>query len=131
VDGRRKQIGQVEALQTHKALQEGLDANKQLTVFRPPKREAKTEAGRTDDHTGVPDVSAKEQSPMLGQIYQESLTKYKNPPSGPMSMASGSPAFLAKPLTSKAAARPLLPQQQKEDEPASKDRSSRIGNVNS
>jgi hypothetical protein len=53
---------------------------------------------------------------MMARIFLESLAKYPNPPSGPMSMASGSLASLARPLARKLASQPpLLKQQQQGD----------------
>jgi hypothetical protein len=108
VDGLKEVDQAMETLQAQKALQEEPEGSKQLTVFRPPE----TEARKTEDYMALPstDELAKKESPTVGQMFQGNLAKYPNPPAGPMTMASGSPAFLADPMASRMAIRSPQPQ---------------------
>jgi hypothetical protein len=103
-----------------KAPESRLDADKQVVPFRPLEKKSEPEARRAKDYIALQDQPAKEQQPTVDQIHKESLAKYPGTlPPGPMSMASGGPAFLAVPTTSKPPRPPLPTQQQQEDQPAS------------
>jgi hypothetical protein len=97
-----------------------------MTVYQP---QGVIPTGRAKDYIPLPatDKPVKERSPTVQHIFQGYLAKYQNPPSCPMSMASGSLAFLANPTASRA----TWELQQKEDLPDLEDGGSRIGNVNS
>jgi hypothetical protein len=95
---------------TVKASEGGPDADKQLVPFRTPEKKGELGGGRTEEYISLQDERAKDQSPTVTQIHEESLAKYPgNLSPGPMSMASGSPAFLATPRVSKPASQPPLP----------------------
>jgi hypothetical protein len=115
---KKKLDGSSEAM---KASERGPDADKQVVPFRTPEKKSEPEAGRAGEYISLQDKPAKDQRPMVAQIHKESLAKYPGTlPHGPMSMASGSPAFLAIPTASKPDFQPPLPKQlQQEDQRAS------------
>jgi hypothetical protein len=96
------------------------DADKQVVPFQPPEKKSEPEAGRAVDYIALQDQPDKEQQPTVEQIHKESLAKYPDAlPPGPMSMASGSPAYLATPTASKPPRPPLPPHQQQDNQLAS------------
>jgi hypothetical protein len=87
-----------------KASESGPDADKQVVLFQTLAKKDEPEAGRSEEYIFLQDKPASEQLPTVAQIHKESLAKYPGTlPPGPMSMASGSPAFLATPMASKPA----------------------------
>jgi hypothetical protein len=92
------------------------DADKHVVPFQPPEEKSEPETGRAEDYIALPDQLAQEQQPTVEQIHKECLAKYPDTlPPGPMSMASGSLAYLATPAASKPPRPPLPPQQQQQD----------------
>jgi hypothetical protein len=92
------------------------DADKQVVPFQPPEEKSEPETGRAEDYIAQMDQPAQEQQPTVEQIHKECLAKYPDTlPPGPMSMASGSLAYLATPAASKPPRPPLPPQQQQQD----------------
>jgi hypothetical protein len=105
--------------ETKKAPEDQPESAKQVVPFHPSKKKSEP-AGRADDYIALPDQPAQEQWRTVEQIHQTFLAKYPdNLPPGPMSMASGSPTYLAIPTASKPPRPPSPPQQQQNNQPAS------------
>jgi hypothetical protein len=106
---------------TKKAPESKPEAGRQLVPFQPPEKKSKPETGRAEDYIALQHPPAQEQQPTVEQIHKNCQAKYPDTlPPGPMSMASGSPAYLATPTASKPPRPPSPPQQQQQDnQPAS------------
>jgi hypothetical protein len=114
--------------ETKEVLENQPDPTKQVVPFQSSKEKSEPETRRAEDYIALPDQPAQEQWPTVEQIHQTCLAKYPDTlPPGPVSMASESPAYLAIPTASKPPRPPSPPQQQQNDQPASWNRSSRIG----
>jgi hypothetical protein len=102
---------------TKKAPDSKPDADKQVVPFQPPEKKDESETGRAEDYIALRDQLAQEQQPTVEQIHKDCLAKDPDTlPPGPMSMASGSPAYLATPTASKPPRPPSPPQQQQQDD---------------
>jgi hypothetical protein len=96
------------------------ESSKQVVPFQPLEEKGEPVTGKAEDYIALPDQPAQEKQPTVEQIHQTCLAKYPDTlPPGPVSMASGSPAFRAVPRASKPPGPPSPPQQQQNDQPAS------------
>jgi hypothetical protein len=93
------------------------DSDKQVVPFQPQEENSEPDTGRAEDYIALLHQPVQEQQSMVEQIHKNCLAKYPDTlPPGPMSMASGSPAYLATPTASKPPRPPSPPQQQQQDD---------------
>jgi hypothetical protein len=102
-----------------RALGDQPESSKQVVPFQPLEEKGEPATGKAEDYIALQDQPAQEKQPTVEQIHQTCLAKYPDTlPPGPMSMASGSPAFWAVPTASNPPGPPSPPQQQQNDQPA-------------
>jgi hypothetical protein len=87
--------------QTEKILEDQPDAFKQLVAYKPLDKKEEPEAKEMPDYIALQAGTVPKPPPTVEEIHQDSLAKYPEPlPPGPISTASGSTAFMAKPVSS-------------------------------